>query len=298
MKDRTRTPTLRLRLRRLRGRLGKSETTSFMQQFAARRDSSCVVHLENDVEWLEVNDPTQLANFVAFCKARGRRIYLRGQHSRHLQLLPSLFREPGDHQARWRAYKAFLRRLPAGVKGSRFRRRNFGAVLQHYGFRTSWLDVVDDLHAAVWFALNSATMIGEGQTYHHTNSHNGWIAVISVPREVRHQDLRETQSSRNTRCHAQQGWSVAMQYDNAPEYHRRQDFAEYVVGTVRIPNSDKWHLTGFMASQSYLFPSEEMDDTYRQLRSPTVSDLATEIETKEGLPLSALGRAALYAEPT
>ena len=88
-----------------------------------------------------------------------------------------------------------------------------------------------------------------------------------------------------------------MQHDNEPEYHTRQDFAEYVVGTVRIPNSSKWHLTGFMASQSYLFPGEGMDDTYCQLRSPTVADLAAEIEREEGLPLGALGRTALYAEP-
>jgi hypothetical protein len=250
-----------------------------MRQFASRRDSSCVVHEENGAEWLEVSNPTQLANFVAFCKARGRRIFLRGQNSPHPRLIPSLFREPGDDNARWRAYKAFLRRLPTEVKGTSFRRRNFGAVLQHYGFRTPWLDVVDDLHAAVWFALNSPTILSGRHTYRRTNSDTGWIVLISVPRTIRRQDLRETQSSRNTRGHAQQGWSVAMQHDNEPNYYSNQDFAAYVVGTVRIPNSDKWHLTGFMASQSYLFPRE-----------------AAELEAMEGLPSATLGRPALYVE--
>ncbi len=276
--------------------MGDSGSTSYIQQFASTRDSTCVVHRANNIEWLEVTQPTQLANFVAFCKARGRRIYLRGQNSPHPRLVPSLFREPGDHPAKWRAYKTFLRKLPAGVRGTRFRRRNFGAVLQHYGFRTPWLDVVDDLHTAVWFALNNAKAVNGEYAYHRTASGEGWIVLISAPRGVKHQDLRETQSSRNTRCHAQQGWSLAMQRDDQPDYHRRQDFTDYAVGTVRIPNSNEWHVTGFMASQSYLFPSEEMDDTYKQLRSPAIVALVAEIEAKAGLPSYALGRATLYAE--
>jgi hypothetical protein len=226
-----------------------------MRQFASRRDSSCVVHEENGAEWLEVNNPTQLANFVAFCKARGRRIFLRGQNSPHPRLLPSLFREPGDDDARWRAYKAFLRRLPTEVKGTRFRRRNFGAVLQHYGFRTPWLDVVDDLHAAVWFALNTRTVVNGRHTYRPTQRDSGRILLIQAPRTIRLQDLREKQSSRNTRCHAQQGWSLAMQHDDASTYDPDQNFGPHVLGTVQIPNTDTWRVTGFMASQSYSLPS-------------------------------------------
>lgn len=278
--------------------MGKPVTTSYMQQFAQRRDSSCTVRHENGVEWLEVSKPAQLANFVAFCKARGKRIYLRGQSSLHPHLIPSLFREAcDDRHARWAAYKAFLERLPAAVKGTRFMRRNFGAVLQHYGFRTSWLDVVDDLHAAVWFALNRSQSLGGVWTYRPLDSECGWIVAISAPRGVTCQDLRETQSSRNTRCHVQQGWSIAMQDDDEAECKPVQDFAQYIVGTVRIPNSDIWHLKGFRASQSYLFPADDMDDTYRQLRLFEVEDLATKIESEKGLPSGVLGRVAVYAAP-
>jgi hypothetical protein len=88
-----------------------------------------------------------------------------------------------------------------------------------------------------------------------------------------------------------------MQHDAQRHLNRQQDFAAYVVGTIRIPNRSEWHLKGFMASQSYLFPKEEMDDTYRQLQSKNVADLAAEIESEEGVPNGALGRAALYTEP-
>jgi len=113
---------------------------------------------------------------------------------------------------------------------------------------------VDDLHAAVWFALNQAST-KEPTTYQRSRCEFGWILLISVPREVKRQDLRERQSSRNTRCHVQQGFSLALQYDDAPAHQPDQDFTRYVVGTVRVPNSDNWHLNGFRSSQGYFSPA-------------------------------------------
>ena len=279
------------------GHLGKPDSTSYVAQFASRRDHACVVRQENGAEWLELTHPTQLANFVAFCKARGRRVYFRGQTVRYPTLLPSLFRAADDCQANWRAYAAFIRKLRTSVEGTRFRRRNFGAVLQHYGFRTAWLDVVDDVHTALWFALNTAHATGGRYSYARSDLNAGWIVLLSVPREINRQDLRETQSSRNTRCHVQQGWSLAMQHDTQARCNRRQDFGDHVIGTVRIPNCKEWHLEGFMASQSYFFPKEAMDDTYKQLQSSEVLDLAAQIEAQEGLQQGMLGRATLYAYP-
>ena len=87
-----------------------------------------------------------------------------------------------------------------------------------------------------------------------------------------------------------------MQHDAEASFNHRQDFAPYVVGTIRIPNQSEWHLQGFMASQSYLFPKEEMDDTYKQLQSAEVADLAARIENDSGLQPGVLGRVALYVE--
>jgi hypothetical protein len=278
--------------------LGKPSSVSFVQQFSTRRDTSCQLLYENGLEIMGIEEPTQLANFVAFCKARGRRIYLRGHNSSHSQLLPTLFRGRSDHQALWTAYNAFIRDLSITVKGTRFTRRNFGAVLQHYGFRTPWLDVVDDLHVAIWFALNKCDRLDDGSiTYRRAVGKHGWITLIAAPRGVCVQDLRETQSSRNTRCHVQQGFSIAMQHDGVEGHVSNQDFARCAVARVRIPNAERWCLTGFRASQSYLFPIQAIDDTYAKLSSPDVTSLAAKAEAASGLVDGALGRAAVYSEP-
>jgi hypothetical protein len=158
------------------------------------------------------------------------------------------------------------------------------------------LDVVDDVHTAIWFALNKAHTTNGRCSYGRSDSEAGWIVLISAAREIKCQDLRETQSSRNTRCHAQQGWSLAMQRDTQAGLVAQQDFTHFVVGTIRIPNNrSEWHLYGFMASQSYFFPNEQMDDTYKQLTSSEVTDVAAEIEISHGLQQGVLGRAVLYA---
>ena len=89
-----------------------------------------------------------------------------------------------------------------------------------------------------------------------------------------------------------------MQHDGEVDYRQNQTFAKYVKGTARIPNSEHWHLTGFRASHSYLFPGRTMDDTYDQLLSPEVTDLVEKIEREKGVVPGALGRVAVYVEPT
>ncbi len=89
--------------------MGQPGKDSFASQFTKRRDPSCKVSHDDQGEWLEVGCPTQLANFVAFCKKRGRRVYLRGQSSRHPTLVPSLFRDTkaAPHTI-WSAYRDFV----------------------------------------------------------------------------------------------------------------------------------------------------------------------------------------------
>jgi len=254
--------------------------------------------------WLDVSEPAVLANFFAFCKTssrgRGRSVFLRGQNQRHLTMVPSLFRSSSSLRLptqRWAAYRKFLQQLPACVQGTRFTRRNLGAVLQHYGFRTPWLDVVDDLHAAIWFALHQCESVGPRCVYRRTPDAYGWVVVIAVPPTGHVQNLREEQSSRNTRCNVQQGYSLAMQYDDVREPHIEQDFMDSVVGMVRIPNCERWHLRGFRGSETYFFPPPDHDDTYRQLLKPEVTTLAECAEQTHGLEQGALGRVVQYEQP-
>jgi hypothetical protein len=251
-------------------------------------------------QWLDVNDPAILASFVAFCKARlhsnSLRVYLRGQSSRHATLVPSLFRKVdlAQLQRRWAAYRRLLGELPRIVKGTRFTKKNFGAVLQHYGFRTPWLDVVDDLHVAIWFAINNFSEKDGEFEYRPSTADQGWVVVVAVPRAHRVVDLRTRHSSRHVRCHAQQAFSIAMQSDDKPKPAVEQDFIHRVVGTVRIPNEPRWLLSGYRASQGYFFPPPNLDDTYRKLLDSQVAALAESAEREYDLRLGTLGRVARY----
>jgi hypothetical protein len=276
------------------GRSGKSCT--YTQRFADEYGLGAALHEQDGLQWLEADEPATLASLVAFCKGEAR-VCLRGQHAWRGELLPSLFRgasSPGERAARWGAYRAFTEKLRRVVTGSRFWRPDFGAVLQHYGFRTPWLDVLDDTHAAVWFALHGLRDSEGPLQYRRIDAACGWIVVLSVTENVRLQDLRSQQSSRSTRCHVQQGFSLAMQPDDATALSENQDFAGYVAGVVRIPNEDRWHLRGFRATQAYLFPGSEVDNTYKQLLAPRISELAAEAEQQHGLPSGTLGRVGKY----
>ncbi len=284
--------------------MSESDTHNRMQRFVERHGPEHgVLHDEDSAPWLDVLEPAGLASFVAFCKvplgSKGLRVYLRGQSSRHTTILPSLFRGPIDarvRKKRWGAYQRLLKVLPKSVKGTRFTRRNFGAVLQHYGFRTPWLDVVDDIHASVWFALHRRDNSSGKIEYLRTEADSGWVVVLAVPTGGCVQDLRENQSSRNIRCHVQQGFSLAMQWDNADKPEPNQDFAPSIVGTVRIPNAERWHLQGFRASQAYFFPSGVVDDTYRQLLSPDITAMTEQVELEHKLACGTLGRPERYSE--
>ena len=250
-------------------------------------------------EWLEIDEPAILASFVAFCKAslqsKGRRVYLRGLSRHHPTQVPTLFRDADQAQGRrrWKAYRQFLDELPRVVKGTRFTKKNFGAVLQHYGFRTPWLDVVDDLNVAIWFALNNFKEMNGACNYQRSAEDSGWLMVIAATHVHRVIDLRRRQSSRNTRCHTQQGFSMAMQHDDK-EPHEVQDFMPSVVGVVKIPNSKRWLVTGYRASQDYFFPSPKTDDTYAKLLDFNVEELARRAESDHGLPPGALGSVGRY----
>lgn len=116
---------------------------------------------------LHIHKPTLLAALVAYCSGRRHQVFLRGCTQDHPASVPSLFRDKsrnGFTYCRetviqlWDAYQALLNALhkelaPKRAK-SRWRRRNLGAVLQHYGIKTPWLDVVRNLHTAIWFATH------------------------------------------------------------------------------------------------------------------------------------------------
>ena len=202
---------------------------------------------------LYCDEPAVVARFVSTVRQEVHRrwpeatILLRGQTHDHSGMLPALFRDPGPTpQEALLAAEAYLEegvhRLMRPRK--RFERANLAALLQHYGVRTSWLDVLDDLRAAVWFATHEIP----GGVVTRRTCGTGWIYMLSCdPRSgfLDVIDLRVAHQELSLRPHTQQGFSIR---------GKDRDLNGLVAATVEFPVSDRWILNGHLAEAAFVSP--------------------------------------------
>ncbi len=268
-----------------------------MRQFCNDSDYKDIAMMDKTGQHMQMDDPIVLAAFVAFCSGNRQRIFFRGAVKDYPNSFPSLFRDrkrpdeqcsPPERKRRWRAYKSVIGQLPKQLMPnghqSRWRRRNIGAVLQHYGIKTPWLDVVTNIHTAVWFATHD---IETQQT-----NRGGWISVYvrgltDEQRRLRINDLRDDQSSKHFRPHAQQGLGLAMQEDDDSCPFPNQDFNDHRIANIHCLSSPKWSLCGHMLSDSFLFP--EHDGSLRQLKHSDVKEILDDACSSNNLDTGTLG---------
>jgi len=262
-----------------------------MRRFCNDKHYKAFAKIDWTGRYMVLDDPVILSAFVAYCSSRKRRVFLRGTVRNYPTSFPSLFRNPASHGGQyspeqrkrlWHAYRVATERLALKLKPrgprSRWRRENIGAVLQHYGLKTPWLDAVTNVHTAVWFATHD---LETGQM-----NHDGWISVF-VRRRTDEQeplkvvDLRGYQSSMHFRPHTQQGLGLAMQED-AGDLSADQDFNNYRIANVYLRRSPMWSLSGHMLSTDFLFPLQ--DDSFQQLRCPDVQSVLHSTCKENDLP--------------
>ena len=268
-----------------------SEQGTVAQFCRNRYGNSDLVLVDQDVygEYVHVEDPVVLAALVAFCSGIHRRVFLRGCCKNFPKSFPSLFRDGdcfcGDPEKRWSAYICVLRKLRDLLKGTRWKQENLGAVLQHYGIKTPWLDVVRSLHAAIWFATHTIDIDdpSSGAVKRSTEEH-GWISLYVDralgQRQLTVVDLWDAHSSQHLRPHAQQGLSLGMQSDprndedHCPQAECTSDFNTHRVARIRFrAQSERWRLSGHMFSSQFLFPAREHDDSLGKLLDNAVQDI-------------------------
>lgn len=281
--------------------------SNLMEDFSSsqRANSATVEHSGNST-FLSLACPTTLAAFFAFCNGRsaGTTIYLRGCTKNYDTAYPSLFRELPDtgftkeRLKRWRAYQYVLHSL-RNLTRRRWRRKNLGAVLQHYGIRTPWLDVVRNLYYAVWFATHETLDCGLGGVVQPAVYDYGWISffrrrVPSMSTLLTLNDISALHSSTHLRPHTQHGASLAMQSDDAKTPNQFQEFNRFRVAQVRIPNNMDWKFSGQMGSADFMFPSRDLDDSFRRLSTPAVQDILRIACMKFGIPSTSLGKISGY----
>lgn len=156
-------------------------------------------------------------------------------------------------------------------------------LLQHYGVRTHWLDVVDNTWVALWFALHGtkATVV-DGREYIHIFEHNtsdyGYIVLIGSDAKIEDScfsgiyrgettvmvDLRKAVPSYFLRPHAQHALMIRKQSTKCEDF---ADYTDKIIGIAKISVADglKWiGQTGLLSVQS-LFPPPYYDKGYTLL---------------------------------
>jgi len=126
----------------------------------------CYPVTENDQLILHIQNPYVLSQIVGYAKLlaseRGKMVLLRGQSSLHnCKMLPSLYRtlkndkklnkrnEVIEHYCD-KVYRQFLVESNMNLNKSYFE-----PILQHYGINTRWIDLVDNIWIALWFATHT-----------------------------------------------------------------------------------------------------------------------------------------------
>ena len=281
-------------------------TSRFMETFVRWHGKSAALERHSGSVHLRIEHPSTLAALFAYCSGRGpnSRIFLRGCAKNYSTTYPSLFRGlPGgcpqdDRRRRWHAYQQVLVNLRE-LNGGRWRRKDLGAVLQHYGIKTPWLDVVRNLYTAIWFATHDLGGSGMHGGARPAKGDHGWISfyrrqVGTVEEKLIVKDLPAHHSSMHLRPHAQHGLSLAMQADDVELLRRCQDFNEFRIAQVRIPNGKQWKLSGHMFSSAFFFPSIELDDSLRLLSSAAVQEFLNEACARFNLQRGSLGEISSY----
>jgi len=247
--------------------------------------------------YLEIDKPVGVARLIgeAMQKVGKGRVFLRGQVQHHNAMVSSLFRGDDAHDTLRAAEKDLVGRIRQKIGVGRFKRWYLPALLQHYGFRTSWLDVVDNLFVAVWFATHKLTAEADSTLkISEASEKHGWLYLIAPTagsRRLRCVDLRTKHNPLSSRPQVQHGVSLA------PRDPSEYDLRDFVVATVRFP-TEEFTTTGSLFENSFLFPPPAADHTLKLLVKHGVNDIAVHIEKRHGLSQEALGRVSLVQSAT
>ncbi|MCW5950828.1 MAG: FRG domain-containing protein [Propionibacteriaceae bacterium] len=171
-------------------------------------------------------------------------------------------------------------------------------LLQHYGYSTRWVDVVDNVWIALWFGCHNQITSGR-HAYHTLRSvtdegldANCYVTVLNagpltpgaIPGHSTNGhyhvvDLRYAVPSAYLRPHAQHGLLIRSSASpSAPSYQR---VSECTAATLRIRLVDAitWLGHGSLTTGHALFPPATRDDGYRRLldaglsRDPRVGEV-------------------------
>lgn len=160
-------------------------------------------------------------------------------------------------------------------------------LLQHYGIKTEWIDIVDNIWVALWFGFHhfSSERIGNHEHIYiskadNENTDSEYVYILLILSDATNEkkdirglymgeettliDLRKALPSSYLRPHCQHGLVFKRKNITASA---DIDLSEYVVGAAKIQRHlvRQWLHGGDLLSVQSLFPSMNFDNGYKHL---------------------------------
>ncbi len=248
---------------------------------------------------------TQAAGYIKHTAAKDENevVYFRGQSDLfNGQLKPSLYRgleKIGNKYKRDEGVKACLADIVSKKDVMRYVADYVHEpILQHYGLNTRWIDLVDNIWIALWFACNQARVLGNRNQFMHFEKRDpsvpdSYAYILLVGAEATPVvdkpgffegstteliDLRLAAPSTFLRPHAQHGLLLRTKKSN----HAEMDFARLVKGVIAVSLADAidWLGTGRLLGPHTLFPPPHYDHGYFDLlrKPPDCADYLGSIQ--------------------
>ena len=226
---------------------------------------------------------SQIAGYAKYCLSEGGPVYFRGQAKHYEKMRPSLFRgvaTSATADARIRKLRDYIRSQSGS--GDIFIKNTpehaYEPILQHYGFKTRWLDVVDNVWSALWFACHMTHAVGKNDQYLHfdlnKNNHSYiYLMQFGAPEKslesglsrtakmMRVIDLRVAAPSMYLRPHSQHG--VLARRGEITD--QDMDYSDCVVLVLRIKTEKalEWLGTSPLSQTNFMFPPPTVDQGYK-----------------------------------
>lgn len=237
---------------------------------------------------------SRAAGYLKYADGDSGPVVFRGQRRLYGSLRPALYRgisnphAKGNREAAYNSLRRAISESGAFISTTPNHARE--PLLQHYGIHTKWIDLVDNVWVALWFACHRAMTIGDKGQYLHFERRsertdpNPYAYILLIQAGPLNQltgkpglqgnagatliDLRVAAPSVYLRPHAQHALLLRRTEINTTE---QLDLQPLVVGTIRVHLADAfaWLGDGALLSSHSLFPPPTYDEGYRRLLSVT-----------------------------
>lgn len=231
-------------------------------------------------EIVSVHELIQFIGYAKYINKSEGNVYFRGQTDIYNgTMIPSLFRGVKNIPLVESKYNNSINSIIRDNKNFKlFERPVLEPLIQHYGVKTPWIDLVDNLWVALWFALHEAKSLTiknrEYVYYYDSRKAYGYIVLmasdakkdikpygVSVGNNTTVVDLRKATPSFFLRPHAQHAYMIKKN----GEY--TSDYSDLIVGIVKIPAlvGLPWIGNNALLNLNSLFPSPHFDTGYQYL---------------------------------